>query len=98
MPMMADHSITAQCVADPVIHEFLVDVFSRSITGDDVRNPPKMGELLTRLQVRTERTLHALCAFHLSLMLSDRNVSAICESVDDRSVSWRRRTQGVLQY
>lgn len=58
MPKSAEHSIRAQCVADPVFHEFLVDLFSKSITGDDAKSPPKMGELLTRLQVRIAIMLH----------------------------------------
>ena len=85
MPKMADHSIRAQCVADPVIQEFLVDLFYKSITGDDVKKRRKFGELLTRLQVRIARTWHALFACHLSFMRSHWNVSTIRELVNDWS-------------
>ena len=92
---LAKHSIDASQVADPVYHNFLVNIFETSITGNNVKDPPKMGELLTRLQVRLEEA-HISGSLTVSHTLSLPGV--FHEEVIDRSGPRRRRPSGVLQH
>lgn len=51
MATLAQDSIDSARLADPTYHYLLFDVFDEAISGNDLKKTPKLGELMTRLQV-----------------------------------------------